>query len=272
MSDPLVSAAEAIALHARGGAVFLDATWTFAGGPSARADGFIPGARPFDIDTVKDPATDLPHMLPPPDLFEQHARALGIGSKDMLVVYDRMGLFAAPRVWWMFRAMGHDNVRVLDGGLPQWIAAGGPLADRPASDWPPGDFSADAEPGRVADRMAVLRATETGSGQILDARAPARFAGREAEPRPGVRPGHMPGAINLHYATLLDPDGRLVADAERFRSAGLEDDRPVIATCGSGVTACMLALALERLGRTAAVYDGSWVEWGSRSDTPTETE
>lgn len=270
MTDPVISVADALGRHGAAGTVFLDATWTFEGGPQPRVAGCIPGARQIDIDTVKDEASPLPHMLPPPDVFERHARTLGINRDSELIVYDRMGLFSAARVWWMFRAMGHDSVRVLDGGLPLWLTAGGPVENGPAGDWPQGDFTADFQPHRLAAREDVLDAVTSGAHQVLDARPAARFAGSAAEPRPGMRSGHMPGALNLPFVQLLNERGELAGHPDHFRAAGLRDDTPVITTCGSGVTACILALGLERLGRTAAVYDGSWAEWGSRDDTPIE--
>ena len=272
MNDPLITIAEARDKLGQEDVVFLDASWTFQGGPGFRSEGFIPGARCFDIDTVKDATSDLPHMLPSPDVFEHHARDLGINGTSRLIIYDRIGFFSAPRVWWMFRTMGHEEVRVLSGGLPAWIAEAGPVDDVPGTQWASGDFTAAFQPHRVTDRQGVLSAIETGSHSILDARPAARFAGTTPEPRPGMRSGQMPGALNLPFPSLLDADWHPTGETAPFDEAGLAADDAVITTCGSGVTACILALALERQGRIATVYDGSWSEWGRREDTPIETD
>jgi len=272
MTTPFLISAETALEHlGEPETVFLDGSWTFAGGPEVKADGFIPKARPFDIDTVKDPASPLPHMLPTPEVFTGHGRALGLNASSRIIVYDRFGLFSAARVWWMLRTMGHDAVAVLDGGLPAWIAAGGPVEEHAARDWPPGDFESGFRPDGVVDLDRLSDRIRTGSAQILDARGAARFDARVAEPREGMRSGHMPGARNLPFTRLLDHDGHLDIRAEFFQDAGIDLDKPIITTCGSGVTACILSLALACLGRDSAVYDGSWSEWGGRPDTDIET-
>lgn len=258
--------------------VVLDASWYLpAAGRDARAEylaAHIPGAIRFDIDAVSDEASPLPHMMPRPEVFASRMRALGVGDGARIVVYDGMGLFSAPRVWWMLRTFGTRDVAVLDGGLPAWVAAGFPVEDGEARPRDRRHFTARLDNGAVAEASDIARALETGSAQVVDARSGPRFRGEEAEPRPGVRPGHMPGALNLHYSAL-QRDGRMKEPAELekvFAENGIDPDRPILATCGSGVTAAIVSLALETMGRPArALYDGSWSEWGADANRPVAT-
>jgi thiosulfate/3-mercaptopyruvate sulfurtransferase len=236
--------------------------------------GHIPGAQFFHIDDIADPNSDLPHMLPSAADFATAVGAMGISNKDRVVVYDGMGLQSAARVWWEFRAFGHDNVALLNGGLPKWTAEGRPLeTDVPAP--APATFNAALNPALVRSVEQLLANTETRAEQVLDVRPRGRYDGTDAEPRPGVRSGHIPGAKHLVYTDILNDD-RTLKDAEALRAAldgsGVDLNGPVVTSCGSGITASAMALGLHLIGHDQwAVYDGSWTEWGGRTDTPIET-
>lgn len=235
----------------------------------------IPGAVFFDIDDIADEKSGLPHMLPSAEKFAQRMRKLGLGDGHKIVVYDSTGLNSAARPWWMLRVFGHRDVAILDGGLPKWQAEGRKLTDQLPT---PRErhFTARLNTLLLRDKAQLLDNLKTGREQVLDARPRGRFAGTAEEPRAGLRKGHIPGSLNLPYDELVDPKARTVLPAEqlaqRFAAAGLARGKPVVTSCGSGVTACALAFGLHLLGwPDAAVYDGSWSEWGLPGDTPVAT-
>ena len=251
----------------------LDASWYLpAQNRDAKAEyaaAHIPGARFFDIDEISDQRSSLPHMAPPPEKFISRMRAMGVGDGHQVVIYDGMGIFSAARVWWTFRLMGKIDVAVLDGGFPKWQAEG-----REIEDMPPmirdRHMTVSRQNHLVKDVTQVAHAAKLGEAEILDARSAPRFRGEAAEPRAGLRSGHIPGSKSLPYADVLNPDGTMKSPATlktAFDAAGVDLTKPAITSCGSGVTAAVLSLALERIGhRNHALYDGSWAEWGMYDD------
>ena len=256
----------------------LDASWYL---PGSKRDPFaeyqaahIPGARFFDLDDVSDHRSDLPHMVPPVEKFMSRMRAIGVGDGHQIVVYDGSGLFSAPRVWWLFKLMGQMDIAVLDGGFPKWQAEGHPVEDLPPI-LRDRHMMVRRQNQMVKDVTQVSAASKLGESEIVDARSPGRFYGKDPEPRPGLRAGHIPGSKNVFYKDLLKADDTMKSPDEMrqvFLEAGIDLDKPVITSCGSGVTAAILSLGLTRMGKTDhSLYDGSWTEWGMFPTLPIAT-
>ncbi|SMH40989.1 3-mercaptopyruvate sulfurtransferase [Maritimibacter sp. HL-12] len=251
----------------------LDASWYLPNvdrDPKADyTEAHIRGARFFDIDDIADLRSELPHMVPPVEKFMSRMRAMGVGDGHQVVVYDSAGIFSAPRVWWLFRLMGKSDIAVLDGGLPKWLAEGRPVTNtRPLVR--DRHMTVTRQNDMVKDVTQVAAASKLGDWQIVDARAADRFRGEAPEPRPGLRMGHIPGSKNVPWGELLNADQTMKSPADLaavFTAAGIDLDKPVISTCGSGINACILDLALTRIGHPRhAVYDGAWAEWGMYND------
>ena len=279
LASPLVST-EWLAEHLAAPDIRIaDASWYLPqAGRDARGEylaAHIPGAVFFDIDDLSDETSALPHMLAPAPKFASRMRNLGLGDGNLIVVYDGMGIYSAPRAWWMLRAMGHEETAVLDGGFPKWKREGRPIEDLVHQPYPR-HFTPRPNNALVRGFSQIMSNLESGREQVIDLRSAGRFAGKEIEPRPGVRPGHIPGSVNVPYTELSGADGTLKSRPElleAFRRLGVETIRPSVTSCGSGITAAIGMLALAATGKEdVSLYDGSWSEWGARAEAPVVTE
>lgn len=276
---PLIDVNEALDLHGQDNVVFADASFHL---PTSGRDAateyetaHIKDARWFDINEIADPTSDQPHTMPKAPLFQRHMQKLGISSDDLVIVYDNSPFYSSARAWFMLRYFGHGQTRVLNGGFQAWQSAGGPVSSGAQKEYNASRFRVDDPVGNdgVRSLAAMKKHVETGNRQILDARSAGRFNGEEAEPRPGLASGHMPGARNIPVSSLIDKETGLFKTGDALQAVfnGLDPDKQIVTTCGSGVTACGLALGLALIGREdVAIYDGSWSEWGSRSECPVE--
>ena len=279
-TDPLVSTEWLAAHRSDANVKIVDATFKLPGVLPLPKDDYLaahlPGAVFFDVDAVSDHSNPLPHMFPSAEQFGRDVGGLGIGNADIVVVYDAGGWVAAPRVWWMFLSYGHGNVRVLDGGLKKWRAEGRPVESGEAKKPKPATFNASLDERRVRSIRQMIANVASRAEQVIDARPAERFEGRVPEPRPGIRSGHIPGSRNVPYANLFDSASGAMKPLDELRKAftstGVKLDAPIVTSCGSGVSAGVLTLALYRLGVTdSALYDGSWSEWGQASGPPIAT-
>ena len=273
--NSLISATEALAIHGEPDVKFVDATWYLPNIPTNAHEAYllehIPGAVYFDIDQVAEPSGELPHIFPSLSTFEQSVGNLGISADDRVIVYDRGKFVASARAWWIFKSFGHQNVSVLDGGLPAWRQLDGDLAED-APTIVPQSYRATASQDSVVMREQVVASLSDPTVALLDARSPGRFHGTEPEPRPGLRGGHIPGSANMYYGDLLNEDGTMKgpeAIAAMMKALAIRDDQQIVSTCGSGVTAAIVLLAIYQVRQDGLqLYDGSWTEWALHPDSP----